>query len=270
MKKIYGLLGETLSYSISDSIHEIIMKENNISGVYNMFEVKKQDLEKGLEGFKAIGVRGVNVTIPYKQEVMKYLDDISQEAKEIGAVNTIVFDEGKLYGHNTDYFGFKMNLQKANIEIRDKSFVILGSGGAAKAVIKCLKDFNARDIVITARNKEKAQDFFKDLEVIAYENLKDIKSNYCIINTTPCGTYPDVESSVVGEDVVSMFENAVDLIYNPKETKFLSYGKKHEINHINGLYMLVGQAIKAQEIWNNIKIDESSAERIYKQVEKLI
>ncbi len=266
LSKLYGLLGEKLKHSFSPQIHEIIFNNTEISGHYHLFEVDKNELDIAVRGLRAIKMKGVNVTIPYKVEVMKYLDNISPEAEKIGAVNTISFKDKNTIGYNTDYFGFGTMLQTNNINIKDRKVVVLGTGGASKAVVQYLIDNNAKEVVLVSRSVKKARDKFSNYKIITYNKIKELSSFDTIINCTPCGMYPDVNNSPINASEFDNFEIAIDIIYNPIETKFLYNAKQRGLKTVNGLYMLVGQAVKAQEIWNNINIDKKIIESIYKKL----
>lgn len=262
---MYGLIGEKLGHSFSPFIHSLIFKQMKIEGHYDLFEVNENDLEKAIIGLKALGAKGVNVTIPYKVNVMKYLDDISKEAKKIGAINTICFKDGKCIGYNTDYYGFGMMLKRNGININNKKAVILGTGGASKAVCQYLIDNDAREIIFVSRNKNRKLD--NKYELIDYEDIKEIDGDI-MINCTPCGMYPNIDKSPVEIKNLESFNAVVDLIYNPKETLFIKYAKKIGIKNVNGLYMLVGQAIKAQELWQEICIDTEIYDIVYQETYK--
>lgn len=263
MEHIYGLLGEKLGHSLSPSIHKMIFEELNLDASYHLFEVEKTDLKDAMHRFKESGIKGMNVTIPYKICVMQYLDEISPEAAKISAVNTVFFEGDKLKGFNTDYYGFGMLLKKNQIETMNKSAVILGSGGSAKAVFQYLKDNGVKDITMVSRGSSNTKNEFGGCNTVSYEELKHLDSKDIIINCTPKGMYPNIGASPVEKDIIKKFKVAVDLIYNPGETVFLRYARENGIKAVNGLYMLVGQAVKSQEIWNNIKIKDSVVENIF-------
>lgn len=269
MKGLYGLLGEKLTHSFSPQIHSLIFKELKLDGYYHLFEVDKTKIFEAVEGFKALKVNGINVTIPYKIDVMKYLDEISEEAKGIGAVNTICFKDGKTKGYNTDYYGFGMMLNKFDIKIEGNEAIVLGTGGAAKAVIQYLLDNKASDIILATRNKAEGMTKFKDFKVISYEEINHIKSGGILINSTPVGMYPKIDNSPLPKELVGKFGVVVDLIYNPRETLLIKYAKEQNIKAINGLFMLVGQAVKAEELWNCVKIKEEIVDKIYKEIDSL-
>ncbi len=270
MSNFYGLIGKKLAHSISPEIHNLILEKLSLKELYNLFEVKKENLKEAVLGLKVLGAKGVNVTIPYKVDIMKYLDIISKEAENIGAVNTIAFSEGILTGYNTDYEGFGASLKNEQVDILNKNAVILGTGGASKAVIQYLVDNGIRDAVYVSRNTERAKEYIKKFNVISYDEIDKLKNNDLIINCTPCGMYPEVEYSPVNKNILSKFSTAVDLIYNPKETMFLREGTELGIKTINGLYMLIAQAIAAQEIWQGIKINEKIRKDIHEYIEKLV
>lgn len=264
--EFYGLLGEKLGHSLSPQIHKRIFEYLGIEGAYKLFPVSREDICKFGESIKLLGIKGVNVTIPYKQEIMNQLSHISEEAKKIGAVNTVLLKDGELYGYNSDYFGFGKMLKISNIEIERKIAVVLGFGGAAKAAIAYLLDKNVDKLYVVSRDKSPKEGLDRRAILIDYEDIKDIHGDI-LVNSTPVGMYPNVEKSPVNEEVINNFESLVDLIYNPKETEFLRIGNKLGKITCSGLYMLVGQAIKSQEIWQDIKIDESILNKIYKELD---
>lgn len=261
-KNLFGLIGEKLGHSLSPEIHEKILEGLNIKGNYSLYELDKDSVVKGIESFKLLGYKGVNVTIPYKEEVIKTLDYISEDAKNIGAVNTIAFKNGRVEGYNTDYHGFAMLLQENNIIVENKRIVVLGNGGASKAVIQYLKDKKSKEIYLVSRRCKKSEEV-NGIHIINYEMLEKLDGGDVIINCTPVGMYPNVDKTPVREDVIKKYSSAVDLIYNPMETKFLALGKKNGLSIANGLLMLVGQAVKAEEIWNDISIDMDTIMEVY-------
>lgn len=263
MSSLFGLIGERLEHSFSPIIHSIIFKEMNLEGYYHLFEVDRQDLKRAVLGLNALGARGVNVTIPYKVEIMKYVHDISHEAEKIGAINTLSFKENNILGYNTDYFGFGIMLDKFKVDVKNREAVILGTGGAAKSVLQYLLDNNIRDVTIVSRDINAKREKFLDYRVISYDDIKRIGQQDIIINITPCGMYPKTNDSPVNGEDISKFNTAIDLIYNPMETLFLKHAKSYGLKVLNGLYMLVGQAIKAQELWNDVEINEEIIDSIY-------
>lgn len=265
MGNIYGLLGEKLGHSYSKEIHELILKHMGLKGTYNLFEVKREDLNLAINGLKGLNVKGVNVTIPYKVESMKYLDEISKEAKTIGAINTIDFSHGILKGYNTDYYGFGETLKRFNVPILGEKALILGTGGASKAVRQYLIDNGVREVIYASRNKDKNISGFK---VIGYNEVKNLNDVKVFINCTPCGMYPKESECPLEKEDIKKFSYVVDLIYNPLETSLLRYGREEGLSVVNGLYMLVAQAVKSQEIWQKIKLSEDVTYEIYEELRK--
>jgi len=223
MEKLYGLIGEKLGHSFSSNIHSSIFSEMNIKGYYHLFEVKRENLKDVVVGLNALGIEGANVTIPYKVDIMKYLDKISEEAKQIGAVNTICIKDGKTVGYNTDYYGFGMMLEKYNVDIKNRKVVILGTGGVSKAVTQYLIDNEVDNIIFVSRNPNKIK--VNGFKVIGYDEIKLLEKQDIVINCTPCGMYPDIDTSPITKEGISKFKIVIDMIYNPRETMFLKYAK---------------------------------------------
>lgn len=268
MKTLSGLLGESLKHSYSPEIHSSLFDKINMDAHYHLFEVDKKDLGQVVKSMKVLKIKGLNVTIPYKLDVMNYLDCISEEAEAIGAVNTIAIEDGKTIGYNTDYFGFGHMLNKFNIELEGKAAVLLGAGGATKAVYHYLLNHGSKEIIIVSRNKSKNEEYYNNAQIIDYDGLKELKDRDIVINCTPVGMYPKVDESPIEKELLKNFKVAVDLIYNPEKTKFLLEAETLGLKAVNGLYMLVSQAIKAEELWNNIRVDEIIVDKIYKEIKE--
>ena len=232
---------------------------------YQLFPVSQKEIGQITERIKDFDIKGVNVTIPYKETILSQLDGISDEAKAIGAVNTIALKKDKLYGYNTDYFGFGKMLSAHHIEINNKTAVILGTGGSAKAVKAYLLDNQIKKIYLITRNKNQKIASHPAVSLINYEDLKEITGDL-LINTTPIGMYPHIRSTPVGVNIVSNYTTLVDLIYNPKETEFLKLGRSQGKVTLDGLYMLVAQAVKSQEIWQDREIPDFMIDKIYKNL----
>ncbi|MHC1685767.1 MAG: shikimate dehydrogenase [Clostridiaceae bacterium] len=270
-KNLYGLIGEKLSHSVSPEIHYEILKKSNIQGNYSLYEIPKEEIHKVVDSFKLLGYKGVNVTIPYKLDIMEYLDEVSDEAKQIGAVNTLYFKDGKALGYNTDYYGFGMMLEANDVDVKGKKVLLLGNGGATKSVIKYLEDNDASNIYIASRSgSDKVNENLQDkVKLISYDEIKNITDGYLVVNGTPVGMYPKVGVSPIEEDDIKRFKVAVDLIYNPLETEILKLARENGLKSVNGLYMLVGQAVKAQEIWNDIKLAKCDVDEIHETILKI-
>ncbi len=269
-KRKYGLLGRTLGHSLSPQIHELMFKYTELEGEYKLYPMEPEFVGDFILGLRENGFSGLNVTIPYKNEVMPYLDRISDEAKKIGSVNTVLPKGDFLEGYNTDYFGVQKMLGKAGIEVEGKRVMVLGSGGSAKTVVALMHNSGCADILLVSRDKKKAKAKFPDINTCAYADLKKDHGFDVLINTTPVGMYPKTESCPLEDEIIMGFGAVADLIYNPYETVLLKKAKKYGANCVNGLYMLVAQAVKAQEIWNGITIEDCVIDRIFSDIEKEI
>ena len=231
----YGLLGHKLSHSQSKIIHEFFFNSNGVDANYDLIEIEEEEIKSKIDLIKSGYYKGFNVTVPYKEKVIQYLDILSDSAKEIGAVNTIYLKDGLLVGDNTDYLGFIEELNYLNIDLNDKTVYVLGSGGASKAICYALKKVNAKPIVVSRDNQKG----------ITYNDLNNINHFAAIINTTPIGMYPNVDGVILNKDIIEKSDLCIDIICNPKQTKFLQYSKVG----YNGIYMLIFQAIYAQRLW---------------------
>lgn len=269
MSNIYGLFGEKLSHSLSPAIHSKVFSKLNMKGHYDLFELKTEELGTAVAGLKVLKCKGVNVTIPYKIQVIEHLDGLSDEAKALGAINTIKFTGDKAIGYNTDYFGFKMLLEKYDIAVAGKTALILGNGGVAVPVVQYLMDGGASNITIATIDKELNKDVpqFQKCEMIYFDEVSGVQADI-VVNCTPVGMYPKVDNSPVKEEDIKNFGAAVDMIYNPRQTQFLKFAANAGLKAVNGLYMLVGQAIKSEEIWNDIEIPKAVIDEIYDELDK--
>lgn len=231
----YGLIGEKLGHSFSREIHNLLA-----SYTYDLKELPKNELDTFM---KSRNFKGVNVTIPYKESVIPYLDEIDEAAKAIGAVNTIVNREGRLIGYNTDFYGMRELLLSRSIRIEKRFVAVLGTGGTSKTACAVAKSLGASRIVRVSRNPHSDGD-------ISYDELEAIKTDIqIIINTTPVGMYPNENCAPLDIDGFSALEGVVDAIYNPLRTKLISDARARQIRAAGGLYMLVAQAARAAELF---------------------
>ncbi|EHP87092.1 shikimate dehydrogenase [Methanotorris formicicus] len=259
--KLIGLLGHPVEHSFSPIMHNAAFRDKNLNYVYLAFDVLPENLRYVIDGAKAMGIVGFNVTIPHKIEIMEYLDEIDENAKLIGAVNTIKIENNKAIGYNTDGLGARMALEEEIGKVVDKSIIIYGAGGAARAVAFELAKNN--NIIIANRTIEKAKSLAEEVreklnkteEEVKYSGLDaSLDEIDIIINATPIGMYPnvDVEPIVKAEEMHNDMV-VMDLIYNPLETVLLKEAKKVGAKTINGLGMLIYQGAIAFEIWTNEK-----------------
>ena len=247
LKKLYGLIGYPLSHSFSKKyFNNKFQKENIVNSEYELFEISSIDQIEDV--FQLKNLQGFNVTIPYKHDIMKYMADFDHSAKKVGAVNVVKIDlNGKRTGFNSDYYGFRTSLENWLPASENFKALILGIGGAAKAVIAVLSDLSIPFLKIS-RNSAKGD--FSYTELKAHPKL--LKEHKLIINTTPLGMAPNIDSSPEIEyNILDEKFYLFDLIYNPAETRFLSEGKKYGAHIKNGLEMLELQAEKSWEIWKS-------------------
>ncbi|WP_109298926.1 shikimate dehydrogenase [Aquimarina sp. AU474] len=243
MTKVYGLLGKHIGYSFSRGFFSDKFEKENLDCVYKNFDLKQIDELKTIINQK--NTAGLNVTIPYKEEVIALLDELDPIAKEIGAVNVIKFkNEHELIGYNSDYYGFSESL-KPLLNPNIKKALILGTGGASKAIAYSLNRLKI-DYTFVSRNP--------DFNELNYSELdEDIINEYkLIVNCTPLGTHPNVENYPnIPYEYITKNHVLYDLIYNPNETVFMKKGTEKGAKVSNGLQMLILQAEKAWEIWNS-------------------
>tara|TARA_B110000114_G_C14981385_1_gene352638 strand:- start:32 stop:757 length:726 start_codon:yes stop_codon:yes gene_type:complete len=238
--KNYGLIGKSLGHSFSKSFFENHFEKNNISGSYKNIELES------IEEFKAVRdfFDGFNVTIPYKQAIIPFLDYLTAEATAIGAVNIIQCRDGKLIGHNSDAFGFHQSIKPFLTNLHERA-IVLGTGGASKAVEFVLRRIGL-DVIFISRNPSTENEF-------SYDELNKHMLNACkiIVNTTPVGTYPNIDDCISFPfEFLTEDHLVVDLIYNPAKTKFLKSAEENNATIMNGETMLKQQALKSYQIWN--------------------
>jgi shikimate dehydrogenase len=263
--QLYCLIGKPVSKSLSPIIHNNVFKELKEEKAYLAFPIEKENLKTTINGFKSMDIQGFNVTIPYKKEIIHYLDDLSKEAKIIGAVNTVKNENGKLIGYNTDGSGFIKTFYDNEIEVKSKNILLLGSGGAAYGIAMSLVEEKVNKIYISNRNLDNAKVLQNKINLVdkniltkvgslSLDNI-DKKEIDIIINTTSIGMYPmekvsPIELNGFSEDVI-----IYDIVYKPTDTKLIKDGLKKGYKTFRGMSMLLNQAILSQEIWLNKKID---------------
>ena len=250
--RFYGLLGETLSHSISPEIHGYIFRQLNIEASYSLFPVPANKLADAVNGLRLLGAGGVNVTIPYKLKIIPMLDELSDEARGLGAVNTVLFRNGRSYGYNTDYAGFGLLLDQQGISVAGKTAIVLGTGGAARTAAFWLQDHGAADVKLVSRQPGETGRFTS----LSYTDLRNISFTDILVNATPVGMYPHIDKTPLPKDSLARFGVVVDLIYNPTETRLMREARELGLEAVNGLSMLVAQAVAAEEIWQGRKIAE--------------
>lgn len=248
----YGCIGEKLTHSFSKEIHNLLFDYD-----YVIQEISHGELDAFMtkRDFKAI-----NVTIPYKQDVIPYLDWVSDTARQIGAVNTIVNRDGKLYGYNTDFAGMTALIKLNGIEICGKKVLVLGSGGTSKTAVAVVKSLGAKTVGRVSRTAKENCITYEE----AYKNYADAE---IIINTTPCGMYPHITGEPIDIQCFEKLEAVVDAIYNPLCSNLVVKAKNRGVKATGGLYMLVHQAAVAAELFTCTKIDADKIYDVYKKTE---
>ena len=259
MGKSFAVIGDPIDHSLSPNIHSAAFRELNLDSSYIGYRIPKGELGGGIEGLKKIKITGFNVTIPHKVEMMKYLDKMDESCSIIGAVNTVVNNEGVFKGYNTDMDGFLEPLKKREISIQDKKILLIGAGGAARAIVAGIAKEKAKSLDITNRTIENANNLSEFATKIGLKtNTKKIEEasqnieNYdIIINSTSLGLKN--ESSPISFEKVNQKTIVYDIVYAPMNTDFIKKAKERNLEVIYGYEMLLGQATRAFEIWHGMK-----------------
>lgn len=247
---LFGVIGKPVSHSMSPSMHNAAFKASGINGVYLAFDVS--DVEGTVRAVRSLGIKGLSVTIPHKLAVMDHLDFIDPIAKDIGAVNTIVNNDGKLEGYNTDCTGaIKAILEKT--DLKAKKVVLCGAGGAARAIAFGVKKEGA-ELVILNQIKEEGEKLASDTGSV-YRPLEDFPQDGCdiLINCTPLGMSPNYDASPVKSSVFKPGMVVMDIVYNPLETRFLKEAKAAGCTIIDGTKMFIYQGAMQFELWTGLK-----------------
>ena len=253
MKK-YLVIGNPIEHSLSPKLHNYWFKKNNINAVYEKKQLNKSDIKSVISGVRNGEIDGINVTIPFKKEIIPFLDQLTPVAEEVCAVNTIYKENNKVIGHNTDVAGFELAIRRINYDIKNKKVFILGAGGVVSAIILALKKMKVLKIILSNRTKQKTENFKKiytDIEIIDWGQIPDFDM---IINATSLGLKSGDEIKL---DYANIGSNKLfyDVIYNPKQTNFLLKAKKFGNKVENGKMMFIYQAHQAFTIWHKIIVD---------------
>ncbi len=248
----YLVIGNPIEHSLSPKLHNFWFKANNIKAIYDKKKINKNEIQNFILDAKKSKISGVNVTVPFKKEVIQYLDELSHEAKVTQSVNTIYFKEEKIVGHNTDIEGFELGIKQSKFDLINKKIFILGAGGVVPSIIFALNKMNAAEIIVSNRTKSKANDLkktFNNLKIIDWGEVPEFDM---IINATSLGLNNDdkinLNFSKVGKNKIFY-----DIIYNPAETNFLKEGKRLGNITENGKMMFIYQAFAAFKIWHGIE-----------------
>lgn len=274
-----GLIGNPVEHTLSPVIHNNLAKMLDINLAYVPFLVEEDGLGKAVEGAYELNILGMNVTVPHKSGVIASLKEIDELAEKIGAVNTLVRCKGGYRGYNTDMSGLLRAMQTEGIRIKDEEVLLLGAGGAARAVAFLCAHGGAKKIYICNRTMQKAEEIAEeirkqmedaDIAAVRYEDIASLPGNkFLAIQCTSVGLYPNVADVVLADGpVYDRIHTGVDLIYRPYETQFMKLVKRHGGKTMNGLKMLLYQGIIAFELWNDCDVTEEQAEPILQKMKE--
>ena len=250
MKK-YFVIGNPIDHSLSPKLHNYWFKANKIDAIYEKKKIEEKNLQTIISKIKEKKINGINVTVPFKKSVIRYLDKLSQEAEQTQSVNTIILSNNNLVGHNTDIAGFAKAIKSLNLDIKGKKILILGAGGVVPSIIFALSKMNVSKIIVSNRTKKKAEDLklkFHNLDLLDWGDMVDFD---IIINATSLG----LNKETISLDFSKYGNNKLfyDVIYNPEETNFLKEGKKLGNKTENGKLMFIYQAHEAFKLWHGIE-----------------
>jgi shikimate dehydrogenase len=243
---LYGVVGFPLSHTLSPTMHNTAFKVIKVNAVYLAFQTR--DIEGCVKGMRALGIKGMSVTLPFKSEVLPYLDDVDEIAEKIGAVNTIANKNGQLIGYNTDALGALKALQDV-VDLTEMKCLLIGAGGAARAIGFILKEQGVH-LTIANRSPERGMELARSLQS-TFVPLKDIGNTDedILIQTTPVGMYPHTDECPIPEHLLKKDVVVMDIIYNPIETKVLKLAKGHGCKTIDGLSMFIHQGAEQFRLW---------------------
>ena len=261
--RICGVIADPIGHTVSPAMHNAAFEQAGIDYLYVPFQVKKEELGKAIAGMRALNIRGLNVTIPHKVAVIPFLDDLDDLAQRIGAVNTIVNDDGVLKGYNTDATGFLRALLERGVEPKGKTVVILGAGGASRAISLTLAE-RGSNLIILNRTWDKAKEQADRISQLCQREVQTLELNKenlakalnkadILVNTTSVGMNPDIEETPVTADLIKPPVIVFDIVYNPIKTRLLREAEAAGAETISGIDMLVWQGALAFEKWTGLK-----------------
>ena len=251
MKK-YLVIGNPIEHSLSPNLHNFWIKENSIKADYKKKNINKHKIKSLILNVRDKKINGLNVTVPYKKEIINHLDKLTHEANKTQSVNTVFLDGDKVTGHNTDISGFELAIKKINFDIKNKEILILGAGGVVPSIIFDLNKMKVSKIIISNRTREKAENLkklFKNIEIIDWGEVPNFDM---IINATSIGLKKE-DHIILDFSLIAKNSLFYDVIYNPKETNFLKTGKKMGNQTENGKLMFIYQAFTAFKVWHGIE-----------------
>ena len=275
--KLMGLIGNPVEHTLSPAIHNTIAECMEENMVYVPFPVES-NMEAAINGAYALGIQGMNITVPYKSDVIPYLSDIDKEASIIGAVNTLVRTENGFKGYNTDLPGLYRAILSEGIEVKGSRVIIVGAGGAARAAAFMCAFYQAASVLILNRTVEKAVKIAEEViqktgfRAISAKSITEYDSiegkDFLVLQATKVGLYPKVDETPIAD--ASFFKKAAvvyDLIYTPEETLFMRLAQEQGAKAYNGLKMLLYQGVAAYEMWNQVCVPEDAVKKAYKALQ---
>ncbi|MBO6149150.1 MAG: shikimate dehydrogenase [Lachnospiraceae bacterium] len=263
---VLGIIGDPVKHSFSPLLHNAFAEAEGVNTVYVPFPVKREDIEAAVRGAYALGIQGLNVTVPHKEAVIPYLTDIDPMAAEIGAVNCLVRTDGGYKGYNTDALGFIRTLELIGADVKGKECVMLGAGGAANAVLHALLNSGAQKVWVLNRSADKAKSKFGHIdkvEVLSMDEYGKIPEGglFCA-QCTSVGLSPDVEKSPIADPAFfKRIEKAVDIIYSPEKTRFMALAEENGCAIVNGINMLIYQAVEAYKLFTGHSVSVNGIDR---------
>ena len=251
MKK-YFVIGNPIDHSLSPKLHNHWLKENKIDGIYEKIKLEVNEIKNFIQDIKQKKIMGCNVTVPFKKAVIPFLDKLSSEAEQTQSVNTIIFDNGNLVGHNTDITGFEKAIKSLNFVLKGKKIFILGAGGVVPSIIFSLNKMEVSEITVSNRTLQKAENLKNQFNNLSILNWGEVPDFDVVINATSLGLKKEEDMNI---DFSNIGKNKLfyDVIYNPSETSFLKEGKKLGNRSENGKLMFIYQAHEAFKIWHGIE-----------------
>ena len=278
--RVIGLIGHPIKHTYSPYIHNVAVQMKNLDYIYLPFDVPPANLQNAIRGMIALGIKGLNVTIPHKENIMQYMNNVSEEASIIGAVNTVVNDLGKLNGYNTDVNGVLATLLPYKKDINGEKFCVVGAGGAARTVIYTLiRHFKPKKIFLINRTEQRVESLknyfsakmkftaFKTKELFPPDLVEIFNDSKLIVNATSVGMFPDSDDAITSLENSFVKDQIVfDLVYNPPQTALLKLAASKKAIPLDGLKMLVHQAAKSFELWTGEKMPTDELHRSLKLV----
>jgi shikimate dehydrogenase len=259
MVKTYAVIGDPIDHTLSPNIHNAAFKKLEMDATYIAYKIAKGELAEGIESLKKIKISGFNVTIPHKVEITRYLDKMDQNCSVIGASNTVAYENGELKGYNTDLEGFLEPIKKRDIKMENSKVLLLGAGGAARAIVTAFRKEKCNQITIANRTSENAKELSEfsekigiDVQTIPLDEINESKNKFdFIINATSIGLKN--ESTPISKKILSSDVVVYDIVYRPMNTDLIKVAKESGAIVIYGYEMLLEQAIRSFEIWHGIK-----------------